>query len=433
MSLVSNIKNISALTTVLFFLSACGGGGGSAGSTSTSSNVGANEEYTTTSTAASSSKAFQSDQVTDSSMGNGLGNVTVSIGDAVATTDGSIGGSTNSTTSAIPSDKAFQSGQVIDSSTGNGLGNVTVSIGDSATATDGDGYYALSGLTESAVATVNFEKDGYFLGSTHIQIKSLSGDNTASSNYLEYSIFAYSEAWNNGKVWTYESQNGATGGAVEVPAGTVHTDAAGNVYNGTVTARWVFKDTTTTEGRDAFPGSFKGINTNGVLVPFVSYGLTSLELENESGASLSVSEHITLILPSVTGTTQNTLPLWYYDYDQGLWIEEGYAERQSDGTYLADISHPGTWSLSQPIEEEVGIYRGHIVNEDGSPMSNVRLHAAGDNWISSDLTTDEDGMFEIEVIPGSSFQLKAYDYKNKFGANYNGTISAIASGDIVEE
>ena len=244
---------------------------------------------------------------------------------------------------------------------------------------------------------------------------------------------AYSDAWDNGKEWTYESQNGAIGGAVEIPAGSIHTDRTGNAYNGIVSVHWVFKDTMTAEGRDAFPGAFKGINTNGVLVPFVSYGLTSLELEDESGASLSLSENITLVLPSVTGTTENILPLWYYDYGQGLWVEEGYAERQSDGTYRADISHPGTWSLSQPIEEEVGIYRGHIIDEDGSPMSDVRLHAVGDNWISSDLTTDEDGMFEIEVIPGSSFQLKAYDYKNKYGANYNGTIAAIASGEMVEE
>ena len=56
----------------------------------------------------------------------------------------------------------------------------------------------------------------------------------------------------------------------------------------------------------------------------------------------------------------------------------------------------------------------------------------GDNWISSDLSTDENGIFEIEVIPGKSFQLTAYNYKDKYGAKYNGTISEIASGEIVE-
>ncbi len=328
---------------------------------------------------------------------------------------------------------AIHEGILKDSATGGGLANVKVNVGGCTTTTDENGFYTLSDIMTSEEAVINFEKEGYQLGSTHVQLKSLSGDNTTSPNYLEYSLSAYSDAWDNGREWTYESQNGATGGAVEVPAGAIHTDASGTVYNGTVSARSVFKDTMTTEGRDAFPGAFKGINTNGVLVPFVSYGLTSLELEDESGASLNVSEHITLVLPSVTGTTKDILPLWYYNYNQGLWAEEGYAERQADGTYRADISHPGTWSLSQAIEEEVGIYRGHIVNEDGSPMSDVRLHAVGENWISSDLSTDEDGMFEIEVIPGSSFQLKAYNYKDKYGAVYNSTIQAIASGEIMED
>jgi len=271
------------------------------------------------------------------------------------------------------------------------------------------------------------------MGSTLIQLKSLSEDNTPSPNYLEYSMNAYSDDWKNGKEWTYESQNGATGGAVEIPAEATLTKTEGNIYNGTVYTRWALKDVSTEEGRNAFPGAFKGINSNGATVPFVSYALTVVELRDTKGNALDVSGNITLILDSVTGTSADTIPLWYYDYAQGLWMEEGYAQRQTDGSYHAEISHAGTWSLSQPINEEVGIYRGHIINEDGSPMSNVRLQARGNNWISSDLSTDENGLFEIRVIPGSSFSLAAYDYKNIFGANYDGIIAAVASGNVVEE
>ncbi len=335
----------------------------------------------------------------------------------------------------VPQGQVVHRGQVKDSSSGKGLTNVKVTVGGSTTTSNKNGFYTLSDLSEKEEAVVNFEKEGYLLGSARIQIKELSGDNTISPNYLEYSMHAYSNAWNNGRKWSYNSQNGAArgaAGAVEVPAGAIHKDAAGNVYKGTVSARWVFKDTMTAEGRDAFPGDFKGINANGVLVPFLPYGLASLELKNKSGTSLNVSEPITLVLPSLKGTRANIIPLWYYDYAQGLWMEEGYAERQSNGKYHADISHPGTWSLSQPIDEEVGIYRDRIISEDGSPMSDIRVYAVGKNWIGSDLSTDEDGIFEIEVMPNSSFRLKAYDYKNKFNANYNGIIKAIASGEIVE-
>lgn len=332
------------------------------------------------------------------------------------------GGNTTSTETI-----AVHEGQVKDSITGQGLENVEVSIGSYTAKTDTDGFYTLSGLTEEKETVVNFKKEGYILGSTKIQIKKLFGDNTTSSNYLEYDMH------DHGKQWTYDSQNGATGGAVEVPAGTIHTDTVGNVYNGIVYGRWTFKDTMTDEGKDAFPGAFEGINTNGVLVPFTSYGLMAVELKDDTGASLNLSENITLVLSPVTGTTANTIPLWYYDYNQGLWIEEGYAERQSDGTYIGEISHPGTWSLNQGIEEEVGIYRGHIVDTYGVPISDARVYAIGDNWISKDLSTDESGLFEIEVIPGKSFQLAAYNYKDNYGAAYNAIIEAIASGEIVED
>ena len=129
----------------------------------------------------------------------------------------------------------------------------------------------------------------------------------------------------------------------------------------------------------------------------------------------------------------NTLPLWYYDYDQGLWIEKGYAELQEDGSYKGEISHLGTWSLNRTLEDDPGIYRGRIVYTDGTPAQDIRVHAVGENWTSSDISTDEDGKFEIKVIPGSSFQLKVYDYKNKFEAKYFGTIAAITSGEINED
>ena len=116
-----------------------------------------------------------------------------------------------------------------------------------------------------------------------------------------------------------------------------------------------------------------------------------------------------------------------------MWSEEGYAELQPDGTYQGEISHTGSWSLNLPIENALGIYRARIVYEDGTPAKGVRVHTSGINWIRTDLSTDVDGIFEIEVIPESNFQLKAYNYRDKCEAVYDGTIQAIASGEIIED
>ncbi|WP_415408171.1 carboxypeptidase regulatory-like domain-containing protein [Sulfurovum sp. CS9] len=378
MSLLLNIKNVFALTAVLFLFTACGGGGGSASSTTA----------TTVSTSPST----------------------------IETT--------------TPTAKAVHSGQVKDSSTGDGLANVKVSLGESTTTTDENGFYTLSDLTASEEAVINFEKEGYLLGSTQIQLKALSGDNTTSPNYLEYSMHT------NNYQWDYNSSDEIDGAHIMIDASVSYRDINGKPYSGTNTAELIYFDITSDEGKAVFPGAFKGINSNGTLVQFDTYGLISILLEDSNGNRLRLAEGETVALrfDKVSSLEKpDTLPLWYYDYEQGLWFEEGYAELQEDGTYKGEISHLGSWSLNRPLEDEAGIYRGRIINEDGSPMSDVRVHAVGENWIGSDLTTDENGMFEINVIPGSSFQLKAYDYKNKYGANYNGTIAAIASGKIVEE
>lgn len=327
-----------------------------------------------------------------------------------------------------PSNKAIQSGQITDNTTGEPLVNVKVSIGTESTITDAEGYYTLSNLTANQEVVVNFEKEGYLLGSTEINLKSFADDNTLSPNYLEFKMRSHKYSWE------HESDKALFGDSIDVDA--AYVDKNGNPYNGTMLAELTILDLTTVEGKTLFTGSFKGINSNGDIVQFESYGLISLLLEDNNGNALEFAkdEIGTLKFNYVSSSVNlDTIPMWYYDYDQGLWVEEGYAELQADGTYKGEISHLGTWALNKPLEEDPGLYRGRIIDENGAPVGDVRVYATGKNWVSSDLTTDENGVFELKVIPGEDFELTAYDYQDKFGASYNNTIAAVASGDVVED
>ena len=333
------------------------------------------------------------------------------------------GGTSADAVKFVQGGKVIHQGQVKDSSTGNSLANVKVSLGEFTTITDANGFYTLSNLAEDEEAVVNFEKEGYLLGSTHIQIK------TDSSNYLEYGIHAHDKQWNYDSIKEVSSTN------IVINTSVAYIDTEGNPYSGAIAAKLTILDLTTDKERILFPGTFKGINSNGTMVQFNSYGLISISLKDSNGDKLSLAdgETATLGFDAVSSLEKpNILPLWSYDYEQGLWFEEGYAELQADGTYKGEISHLGTWSLNRPIENDPGIYRSRIVFEDQTSAKDVRVYAVGANWMSSDLSTDEDGMFEIEVIPDSNFQLKAYNIKDKYEATYDGTISAIASGDVVE-
>jgi hypothetical protein len=323
----------------------------------------------------------------------------------------------------IAGDAALE-GILKDSTTGVALANVEVSVGGCTTTTNEQGFYTLQNIAVNERAVVNFKKEGYLLGSTHIQIK------TDSSNYLEYGMHAHDHQWN------YDSTEEIFGSHIAVDASAAYIDTEGKPYSGIITANLTILDTTTNEGKELFPGAFKGINTNGTMIQFDSYGLITIYLNDSNGNRLNLAdgETATLGFDAVSSLEeQSTIPLWYYDYEQGLWFEEGYAELQADGTYRGDISHLGTWSLNRPIENAPGTYRGRIVFEDGTPAKDVRIYAIGANWIGTDLSTDSDGTFEIEVIPDSNFQLKAYNYKDKYEAVYAGTIQAITSGEIVED
>lgn len=368
---LNKIKYILTLVAVLFFFSACGGGGGSASSHSSTANA---------------------------------------------------------AQSSAPAGKAIHEGQVRDAATGDPLADVEVSIGDASTVTDADGFYALSNLQETEEAVVNFEKEGYVPGSTLIVVKGLSDDGKASTNYLEFTLDTYDYQP------TYNSKTEAVGENVEIPA-AAYEDESGRQYVGTVTTGVEVVDPTTEEGMEQFPGSFEGKDSDGEEVKFNAYGLIDVSPKDSEGKALEFVKGATATLTFDVSASLNEqiIPMWYYDYDQGIWIEEGYAERQADGTYQGEISHPGTWSLSQPIEEAPGIYRGRIVYEDGTPAEDVRVYAVGDTWKSTDLSTDEEGIFEIEVVPGNSFHLKAYTFRDKYEAEYDGIIPAIASGEVVED
>jgi hypothetical protein len=164
-------------------------------------------------------------------------------------------------------------------------------------------------------------------------------------------------------------------------------------------------------------------------VELISYGFMVVDVQD-------TSNDITLVFDAAAEATAESIPLWYYDYEQEIWIEEGYATRLSDGTYVATVSHAGTWSLGQPVEDDYTVYTDYtiytdrIIDPDGIPVTNLRVDAIGDNWIRTDLTTDENGVFEIEVIPGKEFTLQVYQYDENYSAKYSGKILVDAAGEI---
>ncbi|RUM44480.1 MAG: hypothetical protein DSY46_05575 [Hydrogenimonas sp.] len=327
---------------------------------------------------------------------------------------------------------AIQEGRVVDHQTGEPLANVEVTIGGCRVITDAQGFYTLRDIAVNERAVVTLTHEGYYRHSTIIQVKEYStGKTTLSPNYLEYALDAY-DVNEYLQSDTNHIVTIASGAKIELPA-NIYQRVNGDLYEGNISVYSAFEDPATEEGKKVFPGLFEGKNLNGDILPFRAYGLMVVDLQDLNGEPVTLADRIALIFPAVSGLTAESIPLWYYDYTEGIWIEEGVAVRQDDGTYRGLVSHAGTWCLSQPVTEALGIYRGRIIYRNGNPVKDARVYAIGSNWVRMDVTTDENGIFELEVIPGEDFTIYAYNYKWKYGADYNGTISGVASGEIVED
>jgi len=308
------------------------------------------------------------------------------------------------------------------------IANAKIEIGGCLTTTDENGWYSLKNIAENERAVVTITAKGYYKNSRIIYLKqNVNGTDVPSPNYLAFPLDAYDAHL------SYDSQVDKDiliekDARIVLPAG-IYMDSKGDEYTGMVEADLAYEDIFTSKGRFEFLGAYEGIDANGDKKLFTSYGMLIVDLKDGKGDSLQITGEITVFFPTISQIDAETIPLWYYDYDKGIWIEEGYATRQSDGSYRGEISHVGAWSLNMPVETASGIYKGKIMYEDGSPARGIRIQARGENWISTDLTTDEEGRFEIEVVPNSDFKIRAYDYVEKFEAVFKDTISGIASGD----
>ncbi|GIT98067.1 hypothetical protein [Sulfurovum sp. TSL1] len=92
----------------------------------------------------------------------------------------------------------------------------------------------------------------------------------------------------------------------------------------------------------------------------------------------------------------------------------------------------GTSSIeTEDAYTDYTIYTDRIIDINQNAIPNLKVDAISDNWIRTDLATNENGEFDIEVIPGEAFTLQVYDSDTKTYAIYSGKIIVDAAGDII--
>ena len=318
-------------------------------------------------------------------------------------------------------------GQVIDIYN-KGIPNISIELNGCRVKSDNNGSYILKNKKEEK-AYIKISSNIY--AKTYIPIevkKNLKVINTKSSNYLITVLSKYSNTDKYNSTHLFNKSN------VFIKKSN-YINNKEEKYNGEISIYISNRNINKKENKRNFPGEFKGLNSNGVLVNFESLGIMEISLKDYQENNLKIEEPIKITFSSIN-SSDDELPLWKFNEETYTWEEVGLVYKKENGEYEGEISRTGIWAINKEFEKEKGTYIVRIVTTDGDPVNNLRVYIIGDNWISSKLTSDteNDGVFEMPVKSGEKFSIYAFTYKDNYIAEYKGELlGPVASGEVLDD
>ena len=237
------------------------------------------------------------------------------------------------------------SGFVTDESNTAVLG-ADVSVGGTHVSTDKFGFFEVKNImVVKNAATVVVNQPGYFKG-----IKTF----IASENKGAFFRIKLIPKTNSGNF------NATSGGSVylsnglivSLPANAVVNAGNGTAYMGTVYVASHWLEPTAQDLNETMPGDLRGTSTDGSLKKLTTYGMAAVELTGTSGELLQIATGkkatLTVTIPaSILSSAPASIPLWSFDENKGLWIEEGVATKTGN-TYVGEVSHFSFWNYDVP-------------------------------------------------------------------------------------
>ena len=271
---------------------------------------------------------------------------------------------------------------------GEAIADAEVSILNSMTQTDEFGFFEITGLVNDRFGIIKVEKLGYFS-----QFKTLTpSKNATSRTRIQLTEKGFPE--------TLQAN---TGGEISVGQNSSvqfqpnsFVDEQGNTYNGTVSIYSFYIDPTDEDIDQFMPGNLMARNTQNQERILESYGMVNVELEGDGGQKLNINQPATLTVDipnSISNNAPTEIPLWYFDEEKGLWIEEGNAVLQN-GKYVGTVNHFTFWNCDVPSEST--LIRGQVIDDRGVSILTIRVTNLSTGASFTTLTNSEGG-FEFFV------------------------------------
>ena len=154
-----------------------------------------------------------------------------------------------------------------------------------------------------------------------------------------------------------------------------------------------------------------------------------VQLTGSSGQNLQIANGHTaeITVPvdaSQNSSSPNTIPLWSYNEETGMWNEEGSATKVGN-TYVGTVSHFSWWNCDAQFEQAT--MKVTVKNSAGVALPNIKvtLKRASQTYETNGIS-DNAGMVSGIVPAGEVLTLKVYDVCNN--AIYTSSVGPFATG-----
>jgi hypothetical protein len=303
------------------------------------------------------------------------------------------GGSTDgSTTTTTPATVVG----VVQDAAGQPAANVQVQIADQTTTTAADGRFSFTVNSSSESIVMLVKKSGFASNAKDVPI------NPGSTTDITVKIFAdqVSTTFNASAGSTLSLANGAS---AVIPANGLQT-SSGVAYTGTVNVGASYFGPDTLDGVLAFPAPYVGTDA-GVQSPLITAGVIEVKLTDAAGNPLQLKSGspATLTYPaSSVSAGAASIPMWYYDEANKMWMRDGQATLQANGTYQGNVTHFTVWNLD--FKGDSATINACFKDTLGMPVSAtgyMRLRSTG--WEATYFNTaiNSDGLLSILRVPAN--------------------------------
>lgn len=293
-------------------------------------------------------------------------------------------------------------GSVVDEK-GAPIADATVIAYDKTTKTDKNGFFKLEkALLSPTGSYTKIVKEGYFDASDLIY--------SAGDNAKSHIVMLRME-----NPATIDASKGGTvevkgGGSLEFPAESI-MDKNGKPYLGTMKVYTKRIATDDPYFASKMPGGLYAKDASGRNIVLGSLGMLAVELRDGSGQELQVREgkEVRTLYPIAQHQQDGapeTIPLWSFDEDEGLWKEEGVAVRKG-GAYVGGLTHFSFWNWDAPFPL---VKISGTIHVNGSPAAYKSLEIITGIYGVGYGYTDGEGKFCGLVPRGENLTLKVYGY-----------------------